>query len=327
MILKTGKWILLFILLLAGIAWLWILSRPDMSEVGIPYAVPASTESGLRVRWLGVATLLIDDGETQIMTDGFVSRPSVWDLLFGRPIEPDRQSIQRAVDDHQIDRLAAIVPVHSHYDHAMDTADFSLITGADILGSESTANIARSSQVEESRIKTVRLGDSYRYGKFTITFYEGKHAPLATNSAIAGTVDQPFGLPAPYTAWKEGGSYSIHIAHPDGSMLVHGSAGFVPGALKGVQADVVFLGSGGLMTLTPTHRSDYVDEVVHAVKPAQVYIIHHDDLIGEFGNVEQNKIVLSFDKITALELLQLVLPAQLEQLAFGVDVSINDTAD
>ena len=120
-------------------------------------------------------------------------------------------------------------------------------------------------------------------------------------------------------------SYSIAIDHPEGSALVQGSAGFIPGTLHEVQADTVFLGVGGLIDMTPDYVSDYVNEIVHAVTPSRVYIIHQDDLLGEFGDVEQNKILLSFDKPFAFDLLQAVLPARLMQMPFGTDISLSDT--
>ena len=52
----------------------WGVSRLNMIEVGIPYAQPASANASLSATWLGVTTLLFDDGETQIMTDGFMPR-------------------------------------------------------------------------------------------------------------------------------------------------------------------------------------------------------------------------------------------------------------
>jgi L-ascorbate metabolism protein UlaG (beta-lactamase superfamily) len=323
MISKFFKSTLIAILIVGATATLWVLSRPGMSEVGIPYASAAPKESPLTVVWLGVSTLLFDDGETQIMTDGFVSRPSLLDLLLEKPIAADVDLIQQVIENQYIDRLAAIIPVHSHYDHALDTADFAKLTGADILGSKSTANIARSSKIDETQIKTVRLGDAYSYGKFTISFYESKHAPLSKNSGIDGEVTTPFELPAPYTAWKEGQSYTIHIEHPQGNILVQGSAGYVPGALKDVDADVVFLGCGGLIGLGTDYLSAYINETVHRVNPDDVFIIHHDDLFGQFGDVEQNKIRLSFDKIFALKLQQRVLPAKLQQLSFGVPIAVN----
>lgn len=307
------------------VAVLWIFSRPGMSEVGIPYAKPAPSGSALTVTWLGVATLLIDDGKTQIMTDGFVSRPPLLDLLLQRPIEADKEAIAEAINAHQIDRLAAIMPVHSHYDHAIDTADFARLAGADVLGSATTANIARSSGLDESRIKMIEPGQPYSYGLFRVTFYESRHAPLATNSGIDGVVAAPFTLPAPYTAWQEGESYAIHVDHPEGSILIVGSAGFVPGALDGVAADVVFLGAGGLMSFSAQYLSDYIEETVYAADANRVVIIHHDDLFGKFGDVEQSKIVPSFDKTLALDLQQLVLPAQVVQPLFGVPIAIKGT--
>ena len=49
----------------------------------------------------------------------------------------------------------------------------------------------------------------------------------------------------------------LHVAHPRGSALIVGSAGYVEGALKGLRADVVFLGTGGLGTQTEEYRQAY----------------------------------------------------------------------
>ena len=302
---------------------IWVSSRPDMREIGIAYANAALPSDKLTVKWLGVATLLFDDGKTQIMTDGFVSRPSAIDLLFKRPISPDIKAITRAIGDHDISRLAAIMPVHSHYDHAMDTADFARLTGADLLGSAFTTTIARASSLPEVQVKQAHIGVPYTYGQFTITFYPSKHAPLITYNANDLPTGKPFALPAPFNAYKEGQSYTIHIDHPQGSALVQGSAGFIPGTLHDLEVDSVFLGVGGLITLTHEYTSTYVDELVHAVNPKQVYIIHQDNLMGEFGDVEQSKIIPSFDKGFAAYLLQQVLPARLMQMPFAVDIAIS----
>lgn len=297
--------------------------RPSMDEVGIPLAVPVDNDyTGLRVRWLGVSTLLIDDGETQILTDGFISRPSALDLLLQRPIESDIAAVERAIKTHQLDRLAAVIPLHSHYDHAIDSAHIAKITGADVVGSTSTANIAASSGLAAEQTKIAPLLKPIVYGAFSLTFIESRHAPLPTNEGIEGVVEEPFSLPAPYTAWQEGGSYSLHIAHPEGNVLVQGSAGFISGKLDDFRADTVFLGTGGLNNLGSQYASDYSSETVHAVKAQRVISIHHDNLFGAFGDVEQSKLMPSFDQSFAFELTQLILPARLELLPFGVDTPI-----
>lgn len=323
MIIRIGKWLAAVLVLLFVIGSVIVLLRPDMSEVGIPYAKVASDDADLKVRWLGVATLLIDDGETQIMTDGFVSRPKELDLLLQRPISSDIKAIEQLIETQSINRLAAIMPVHSHYDHAMDSAEFAKLTGAELLGSTTTANIAAGSKLDPALTKVVQQGVAYDYGKFAITFYESRHAPLATNSGIEGTVDKPFALPAPYTAWKEGKSYAIHIAHPEGNILVQGSAGYVSDELKNVRADVLFLGTGGLKDLPYDYVENYIAETVGWLQPSKVISIHHDNLFNDFGNVEQSKLLLSFDQTFAFSLQQLVQPAKLLQLPFGVDMAVS----
>ena len=164
------KKLVIFSLVISLCFTAWVLSRPDMREVGIPYAEPAHPSATLTATWLGVSTLLLDDGETQIMTDGFISRPSLSDILMERPIAPDISALEKAIETHGIKRLAAVVPLHSHYDHALDSADLARLTGADVLGSSSTANIARSSSLDTASIRTINTGERYAYGKFEITF-------------------------------------------------------------------------------------------------------------------------------------------------------------
>ena len=105
-------------------------------------------------------------------------------------------------------------------------------------------------------------------------------------------------------------------------MLIQGSAGFEPGALAALKVDAVFLGTGGLPGLPRAHQMAYLDEMVIQRQPRRVYTIHHDDLFGELGSVEQNRLMSTFDRTQAFELSQQVLPAQLLQMQFGVPVNL-----
>ena len=105
------------------------------------FDVPLSTD-GRGVTFLGVASLLLDDGETAIMTDGFFSRPSLAKVALGK-VAPDHARIDAVLARAGVDRLAAVLPVHSHFDHAMDSAVVADRTGAVLVGGESTANVGR----------------------------------------------------------------------------------------------------------------------------------------------------------------------------------------
>ncbi|MYH15585.1 MAG: MBL fold metallo-hydrolase [Gammaproteobacteria bacterium] len=263
-------------------------------ELGFPELPQA--EGGLTVTWYGVTTLLFDDGDTKVMIDGFFSRPQPppIDELANDPsawvrfrVAPDADQIERMIKQAGLKELAAITPVHSHYDHAMDLGVIAKRTGAVVLGSESTANIARGADVPESQIRTVTEQGEFRFGQFTVRLIRSTHAPLVDGGPpIPGSIDAPLRPPASLLDWKEGGSYTILISHPAGTALVQGSAGYVKDALDGVSANVVLLGIGGLDTLGARHSRNYYAEIVTAVGAKCVLPIHWDDFFLPLGEIK-----------------------------------------
>jgi L-ascorbate metabolism protein UlaG (beta-lactamase superfamily) len=268
-------------------AWLWR-DRASLDAIEwTQYPTIDAYPGAVRVTWLGVATLLFDDGETQILIDGFFSRPSLADLFLGRPIESDAATINYALDQYRIRRLAAIIPAHSHFDHAMDIGAVANRTSASILGSETTANIARGAGVPEDQIVVVENHSQYTFGRFTVTMIHSTHAPIGWGGSVpyAGTVDEPLQTPAAASAWREGRSYSIVIAHPQGTTLVQGNAGFLQGALEGVQADVVMLGLQLIEGLGRKYTEQYWQAVVTTTGADHVLPIHFDDFTQPFGKI------------------------------------------
>ena len=59
----------------------------------------------------------------------------------------------------------------------------------------------------------------------------------------------PLAQPARAGDYRAGLSFTIVIAHPQGTAVVQASAGYTRGALDSVAADVVFLGVGMLESL------------------------------------------------------------------------------
>jgi L-ascorbate metabolism protein UlaG (beta-lactamase superfamily) len=72
----------------------------------------------------------------------------------------------------------------------------------------------------------------------------------------------------------------LHIAHPKGSALVVGSAGFIPGQLQGMDVDVLFLGTGGIGSQTAGYREQFWRETVEQTNPERLILIHWDSLTG-----------------------------------------------
>ena len=148
----------------AVLALAWTADRlrqhPDMADYSDYFTAaagpgqPDTTTGAVTVTFLGNTTLLITDGQTSLMTDGFFTRPDMASLLFGR-LEPDSGLIRAALQRAGVTRLAAVIPAHSHHDHAMDAPEVARQTGALLLGSASSANIGRGWGLPESQIRVV----------------------------------------------------------------------------------------------------------------------------------------------------------------------------
>ena len=263
--------------------------RPELNSSAWDAPVPADTAAAdnVTVTWLGVTTLLFDDGETQILIDGFFSRPSLGEIFLDRPVANDAATINYALNEYGMRRLAAIIPTHSHFDHAMDVGSIANRSSASILGSPSTIAIARGAGVPEDQITLVSIGEHYTFGRFDITMLPSTHAPIGWRAAVpfAGRIDAPLKMPQPVSAFKEGGSYTIVVAHPQGTAVVQGSAGFPDNALADVPADVVLLGVGGLETLGRDYVAQYWQTMVTATGARSVYPIHFDDFTRPFGEI------------------------------------------
>ena len=278
------------VILVAGIVitWLWH-DRASLDDIGwAPYLAIEPSLGAVSMTWLGVTTLLFDDGETQILIDGFFSRPSLADALLARRVHSDAATINYAMDEFRMRRLAAVIPSQSHFDHAMDIGAIANRSSASILGSESSANIARGAGVPEDQIIVAEHLAEYRFGDFTITMIEVPHAPIGRGGSVpvAGTIDQPLRPPATIWDYRDNRSYSILVAHPHGTTLVHGSGGFVEGALVGFRADIVMLGVSLLEGLGRDYTERYWQATVTTTGARHVFPVHFDDFTQPLGVVE-----------------------------------------
>lgn len=253
------------------------LGRPDLSSYADRFDTPVAT-GGLGVTFLGVASLLLDDGGSAVMTDGFFSRPALPTVLLGK-LSPDVGRIDSALGRLGFEPggrgLDAVLPVHTHFDHVMDSAVVAQRTGAVLVGGESAAHVGRGAGLDESRLALVAPGVPRTFGSFTLTHVESSHCPP---DRFPGTIDAPVVPPVRTGAYRCGESWSILVEHASGrTALLQGSAGFVAGALAGRSAEVAYLGVGQLGVMDEDYIRTYWAETVEAVGARRVVLTHWDD--------------------------------------------------
>lgn len=233
----------------------------------------AGKPGSISITWLGTAGVHLSDGETGILIDPYVSRFGMMRIGLGLSLKSDREMVRDWADRLGAEKIRAVLVSHSHFDHSVDAPFFAEYTGASLVGSESTLNIGRGAGLPDSRLRPVTPGRPIRVGAFSVTFIESRHGPVLFNRVpYPGIIDRPLALPAPATAYRLGGVFGILISHPAGTILHHGSAGFIPGMYDRTRAEVLLMGIAG--------RGDtveYLNEVALKVAPKFLVPIHHDD--------------------------------------------------
>ena len=248
--------------------------RPNLRQYADRVDVPAATKGEPAIMFLGVSTLVFDDGQSALMTDGFFSRPSLATVAVKR-IAPDLARIDAGLARARVTRLHAVLPVHTHFDHAMDSAVVAEKTGAVLVGGSSAAQIGHGHGLPDDRILVAEAGRPITFGDYELTMTESRHCPP---DRFPGTITEPVRPPAKVAAYKCGEAWSVLIRHTSGSSaLVQGSAGYVEGSLVGQRADVAYLGVGQLGIQSEQYIETYWHETVRAVGAQRVVLIHWDD--------------------------------------------------
>jgi L-ascorbate metabolism protein UlaG (beta-lactamase superfamily) len=145
-----------------------------------------------------------------------------------------------------------------------------------VVGGTSAAHLGRGAGLPEDRLVVVTPGVPVSLGAFDVTLVVGDHCPP---DRFPGAITAPVVPPVRASAYRCGESWSTLVHHraTDQRLLIVGSAGFVPGALRDQRADVVYLGVGQLGLQPERYVVDYWNEAVRAVGASRVVLIHWDD--------------------------------------------------
>lgn len=285
-----SRWLLraffLLVILLPGLAFL-LGVRPALTP-WLVHRLDPQPPAAVQIRWLGTSTLLITDGSTHLLTDGYFSRVPLTALLL--PLAPDEARIRDGLARAGIAQLDAVFVLHSHFDHGLDAPRVAALTGADLVGSASTANLGRGDHLPEQQIRIARDGARFEYGALTVTFVEADHVPqpgvVNAFTGIDRTIDRPVRPPAPAWEWKEGGSWALLVEHPQATVLIAGSAGFRADMLAGKRADVALLSTAGLGRQGEGYAADYLRHTVGATGASLVVPIHWDDFFRPLAGAD-----------------------------------------
>lgn len=279
----------------SGVALAVALTISDAAPV-LGQASPGAGAAVVTVSYLGTAGWEISDGKTVVLVDPYISRlPAsrfrgahwtragyVADSAGTDPVlEPDTVAVNA-----RIRRADYILVGHSHHDHLLDVPYIARRTGARIIGTETTARLARAAGVADSQLITVRGGEDYSFGDVSVKVIPSLHSAAGGIGYFDARTARA-GLEAPLRAtdFVEGGTLAYLVRIGGHELLFIGSANYVERELAGLRPDVAVVAIGGRQ-----HVYDYTRRLLAALgNPPLILPNHWDDLTLPFDDPRASK--------------------------------------
>ena len=220
--------------------------------------------SHVTLTYLGVAGWKLSSATGTLLVDPYFTRlgPRSDDAV----IAPDPDAIKKYAPAH----ADVILVSHSHYDHALDVPAVARMTGAAVVGTESTANLARADGVLAERTLIAHGGDVLTISPFSVRIVPAIHSLTGQkNEPIARDVARPMAM----SAYGEGGTLQYDVRVDDREIYFVGTANFLAPEVVGMHPDVAVI-AVGLREKIP----DYTCTLMRALgKPPVVVANHFDD--------------------------------------------------
>lgn len=218
----------------------------------------------LTLRYLGVAGWEIACQGKVLLLDPYYSRPA----LEG-PIHPDLAAIAR----HRPEHVDAILIGHSHIDHVLDAPTVARDTGALILGSASTAALARASGIPPAQIVPVRGGEDYQFEGFSVRVVPSLHSALGHKTVIGANIAADPKLPLSFDDYAEGGTFAYLVRIGGHVLFLASTANFIEREVDGLRPDVAIVATG-----LRDELFDYTGRLMRALgRPRLILTNHFDD--------------------------------------------------
>ena len=139
--------------------------------IGALAPLSAAGPAFVDITWMSISNMYYEIGPLGVVTDGYISRLPQRDFFGGgggyahtrRPFKPDVAAVTRVM--HALGgpaRVNLLLTGHSHWDHAFDTAAWSALTGARIIGSKTTCLQTQAQSVPVERCRAVDGGEAIK---------------------------------------------------------------------------------------------------------------------------------------------------------------------
>jgi L-ascorbate metabolism protein UlaG (beta-lactamase superfamily) len=233
------------------------------------------------VRWLGVAGFTLTSGDTTLAHDPFLSRPGTLRTLFSS-YEPDEAVLAPFLGPEsrapELARAKLYLVGHSHFDHLGDVPWLAARTHGRVLGSATTAAIARGYGLAEEATLVASPGAVVEEGAFEVRVFASRHAKVLLGRVpLEGELTEPPEAPIHAFSFVLGDARGYLVTERTSGVRIalFSSAGCDAAALAALGRDVAPVDL--LLAATGGREPDYAAHLVEALRPRLVVPHHFDD--------------------------------------------------
>lgn len=201
--------------------------------------------AGVNLKWLGTNAWEISFGKKTILFDPWLSRGVQTGFLAGKFDPKTPLAVEEALIDRRIGRADQILIGHGHWDHLADIPYIQKKTDAQVIGSETHANLLRAFGIPEIKIVQVKGGEYMQFDGYTIEVLPGIHSMGPTKKfAVPGHLYSIPPVPTTVGELPEGDSL-IYLLTIGGRyrIFLMSTANYIERAIAGLKPDVALVAS------------------------------------------------------------------------------------
>lgn len=202
------------------------------------WLVPVQPGNGLTLKYLGVSGYEVTDGTTTVLMDPTPTRPTPTALITG-PIDADPK-----LGEAMCPKATVILVNHSHHDHVIDVPAIALRTGALVVGSQNTVNLAIARGVPASQTRVVKSGDSFTVGTFTIDVRSSRHTDILVEQPMSGVIATD-AKDLWFFQYALDDTFAYRLTAAGTTLWFHPTSTYATGELGGLTAPTMIVGVTG----------------------------------------------------------------------------------
>jgi L-ascorbate metabolism protein UlaG (beta-lactamase superfamily) len=143
-----------------------------VADENLSFAPP---KTGVRVTYLGTNGYLLQSREATLLIDPYFSRVGILPAALNLPIASRRELVEQYLPVRRID---AVLVTHGHFDHLLDVPEVVSLTGAKLIASATSVQLARSAGVPSKKCVVVTAGEKVSLHGATVTSLSAMHDRL-----------------------------------------------------------------------------------------------------------------------------------------------------